>query len=99
MEQLGNCLVFLNQQKKIPLTSIGLNITRGTKIMSLACDIEAMGFCSVSPDILYLDNKKFYKELRRPVPGTQILNIIENLFKFVNEIFEDRGLDYEYMVV
>ncbi|MHA1274862.1 MAG: TIGR02710 family CRISPR-associated CARF protein [Promethearchaeota archaeon] len=82
---------YLTEDKCIPKKGIALDPTGGTKIMSVGCGIAASIF---DIDILYINNERYNKELRRPEPGSEILVRVPNPF----DIYQDdkilEGLNY-----
>ena len=99
IDLIGLGLLYLNKEKRIDISKIGLDITGGTKIMSVACGIAALALGPDGPDILYIDHEKFDIELRRPVPGTEVYKTIQNPLRITNKIFEDKGLDLNHTVI
>ncbi len=99
MDLISLGLIFLNKEKSIDLSDIGLDITGGTKIMSLACGMAAFALGPDGPDILYIDHEKYDKELRRPVPGTEIIKVIQNPLRTACRMLKDKGLDINHLVI
>ncbi|MHA1275466.1 MAG: TIGR02710 family CRISPR-associated CARF protein, partial [Promethearchaeota archaeon] len=84
-------LKFLTEEKNIPKADVGLDPTGGTKIMSVGCGIAASVF---DLDILYINNKKYNKELRRPEPGSEVLVRVPNPFDIYQDDKIYEGLNY-----
>lgn len=99
MDLISLGLVYLNKEKNIDISEIGLDITGGTKIMSLACGMAAFALGPDGPDILYVDHEKYDKELRRPVPGTEIIKVIQNPLRTAGKMLKDKGLDTSHLVI
>jgi len=78
-------LKFLMEEKGLSKEKIALDPTGGTKIMSVGCGIAASIF---NTDIIYVNNKKYNPELRRPEPGSELLVNIPNPF----DIYQDDKL-------
>ncbi|MBD3212961.1 MAG: TIGR02710 family CRISPR-associated protein [Candidatus Lokiarchaeota archaeon] len=89
--QVKRGIQFLSEEKAIPIERIALDPTGGTKIMSVGCGIAASIF---NLDILYVNNRKYNPEIRRPEPGSEVLVSIPNPF----DIYQDdkilEGLKY-----
>jgi hypothetical protein len=92
---IGLGLQYLNRKNKIDITKIGLDITGGTKVMSVACGLASYAFGPDGPDLFYISHEKYDTELRRPVPGTEKLTIIENPLKRGTEALSEMGFDNE----
>lgn len=67
--------------------------------MSVACAIAALALGPDGPDILYIDHERFDRELRRPVPETEVYKTIQNPLRITNKIFEDKGLDLNHTII
>ncbi|MFX1260026.1 MAG: hypothetical protein ACFFAN_19425 [Promethearchaeota archaeon] len=76
-------LLYLNGEKGIKTSEIGLDITGGTKIMSAACGMAGL---TLGTDILYVDNEEYDQDLRRPVPGSEVLKIISSPKEKIDEL-------------
>jgi hypothetical protein len=99
VDLIGVGVAYLNKEKDIKIGQIGLDITGGTKIMSMACGLASFSLGPDGPDILYVDHEKYDTSLRRPVPGTEYLVIIKNPLRPVNQSFKDKGLDVHHTVI
>ncbi len=82
---------FLIEEKGVKKTEIGLDPTGGTKIMSVGCGIAASIF---DLNILYINNKRYNPELRRPEPGSEILVSVPNPFDIYQDDKIHDGLRY-----
>lgn len=68
-------LYFMIEEKKIKPQEIALDLTAGTKLMSVGGSIAAAIF---NIDILYVDHEKYNVKLRRPEHGSEKLIVIKN---------------------
>lgn len=67
-----------------PLSQITLDITGGKKSMVASAAIFGKDYgCK----IVYVDFEEYIKDLRKPMPGSEILNIVYNPFENQPEIF------------
>ena len=67
-----------------PSSQITLDITGGKKSMVASAAIFGKDYgCK----IVYVDFEEYIKDLRKPMPGSEILNIVYNPFKNQPEIF------------
>jgi len=92
VDLIGIGLSYLHDEKGIALRNIGLDITGGTKVMSVACALAAFCFGPDSPDLFYISHKEYDEELRRPVFGTEQLKIIRNPLKACS-ILKEKGFN------
>jgi CRISPR-associated protein (Cas_Cas02710) len=68
-----------------PTSQIVLDITGGKKSMVASAAIFGKDYgCK----ILYVDFKEYIKDLRKPLPGSEILNIVYDPFKNQPELFQ-----------
>jgi hypothetical protein len=67
-----------------PSSQITLDITGGKKSMVASAAIFGKDYgCK----IVYVDFEEYIKDLRKPMPGSEILNIVYNPFENQPEIF------------
>ena len=75
----------LNEQMKLyPSRSYALDITGGKKSMVASATIFGRDY---SFDILYVDFAQYDPDLRRPIPGSEILNVVYSPKKDLPELF------------
>lgn len=67
-----------------PSSQVTLDITGGKKSMVASAAIFGKDYGST---IVYVDFLEYIKDLRKPMPGSEILNIVYNPFKNQPEIF------------
>ncbi|TXT61200.1 MAG: hypothetical protein BAJALOKI1v1_1160005 [Promethearchaeota archaeon] len=81
-------LYFLNEEKGIALEKIAIDPTGGTKVMSAGCGLATS---ILDLDILYVGNEKYNTALRRPEPGSEILENFPNPKKILmnDKLIED----------
>ncbi|TXT67217.1 MAG: hypothetical protein BAJALOKI1v1_150016 [Promethearchaeota archaeon] len=93
VDLVGMGLSYLHKEKGIDLNNIGLDITGGTKIMSVACGLGTFSFGPDGPDLFYVTHDEYDAELRIPVPGTERLIIVKNPMKEWCDALSEQGFD------
>ncbi|WP_058485143.1 TIGR02710 family CRISPR-associated CARF protein [Defluviitalea phaphyphila] len=90
-----NSLIIYQKIKKVYLEwgkpeKIYVDFTGGTKAMSAA---TAMAGAMLGAQLIYIGNKEYLKDFRKPYPGTEFLEKVQNPYNVFGDIEEERAND------
>jgi CRISPR-associated protein (TIGR02710 family) len=70
--------------------SIYIDFTGGTKAMSAA---TAMAGVIINAELIYVSNKEYLSDFRKPKPGTEYIEPIQNPYEVFGDIDQERAFD------